>query len=229
MRHIFSLISSACLLLTFNIVQAQEVKINHDGTNGLVIESDGTLVSEGDATVWRDEVQTLMGKKLYDGAARGDIKYDLQEFTVYFETDADMTSAVVMNIQLNHDWDGITPVEPHLHWFQNQNNTPNWLIGYRWHQNGQPKVDTWTYEDYTGNAFTYDSGTILQISSFPSITPPATPTGVSSILQLKLIRDTNNDSSKFTGNDPYSGNAHGLSFDIHVKINTMGSRTEYAK
>ena len=159
------------------------------------------------------------------------MNYD--DFTLDFDISADTVDAVVMNIHLNHDWDGITPIEPHLHWFQNQNKTPNWLIGYRWHQNGQDKIEGWTLQKVVDlgdndNAFAYIDGTILQISSFGSISPPATPTGVSSILQLKLMRDAGNLSQLF-GTDPYSGDAQALSLDIHIKSDTQGSREEYSK
>lgn len=225
MKQLILIALSLCAFSFFNTMNAQEVKINHDGTDGLVVEADGTIVAEGAATTWRDELQPLVGKKLDDG--KGNVAIDLDEFTVNFEADADIDDGVVMNIQLNHDWDGETPVEPHLHWFQNQNEIPNWLIAYRWHQNGQAKVETWTYQKVASSVYTYSSGTILQISSFGSIAPPATPTDVSSILQLKLMRD--NGPAKYDNPDDYSGDAHGLSLDIHIKINTMGSRDEYAK
>ena len=208
---------------------AHGVKINEN----LVIEDDGTIRMDSSATVWRDELQPLIGKKILDN--KGKVTYDLTEFTVVFATDADMDDAVVMNIQLNHDWDGITPVKPHLHWFQEEGNTPNWLIGYRWHQNGETKVEGWTYQqvvslDPNGNAFAYPgSGAILQISSFGSISPPASPIGVSSILQLKLMRDNGNSRQSYSAKDSYSKSVHALSFDIHIKVNTVGSRGEYAK
>jgi hypothetical protein len=140
-----------------------------------------------------------LGKKLLDG--KGTVTIDFDEFTVNFKVNADIEDGVVMNIQLNHDWDGKTPIKPHLHWFQNQNETPNWLIGYRWHQNGQTKVTVWTYSKVVSNSFPYSSGTILQISNFGEIFPPSNPTEISSIPQLKLMRDAGK--SEYNTNDNF--------------------------
>lgn len=213
------------LALTNNTL-AQEVKINHDGTDGLAIEEDGTLRADGDATCWRDELQELIGKKIYQG--KGNVVYDVENATINFESDADLEDYVIMNVQLNHDWDEETPIKPHVHWEQNQNNTPNWLLAYRWQVNGTAKNTTWTEVPYTSNAFTYSSGTIIQISSFGDIPVPSS-VGTSSIIQLKLMRDTDNDSGHFSAKDSFSGDAPGLSLDIHIRINTLGSRLEYFK
>jgi hypothetical protein len=221
------------LLFTFFIFcfvnkgTAQEVKINHDGTNGFAVESDGTIRADGAAETWRDELQPLIGQKL--DSPSSDVGINFVDFTVDFQVSADYQDVVVMNVQLNHDWDGVTPVRPHLHWFQNQNTTPNWLIGYRWHQNGAAKVTPWTYQQVAINAFPYSSGTILQISEFGDINPPATPTAVSSILQLKLMRDNGNTRTSYSAKDSYSGDAQALSLDIHIQTNTQGSRLEYSK
>jgi hypothetical protein len=208
---------------------AQEVKINHDGTNGFAIEEDGTIRADGEAQTWRDELQPLIGKRLDNG--KGTVAINLDEFTVNFKSLADYEEGVVMNIQLNHDWDGISPIKPHLHWFQNQDKIPNWLIAYRWHQNGEAKVTTWTYQDVINTVFPYTDGTILQICNFGSITPPASPaaTDVSSILQLKLMRDNGNTPYVYSAKDTYTGDAEALSLDIHIKTDTEGSRTEFQK
>ena len=201
---------------------AHGVTINEN----LTIEADGTIRMDSSATVWRDELHPLIGERLDSKSSSVIINYD--DFTIDFQEGATVADGIVMNIQINHDWDGETPVQPHLHWFQSQGARPNWLIAYRWHQNGQAKVTDWTQQAVVSSAFNYVSGTILQISTFGSISPPATPTGVSSILQLKLMRDSDNDSGLF-GVDPYTGDAQALSLDIHIKVNTVGSRTEYQK
>ena len=227
MKHLFRILSLVFILGIGLTSVAQEVKINHDGENGLAIEKDGTLRADGEATCWRDELQELIGKKIYD--AKGNVTYDIANATIVFESGADTDDYVIMNVQLNHDWDETTPIRPHLHWEQNENATPNWLLAYRWQVNGESKNTAWTNVAYKENAYTYDSGTIIQISSFGDIPLPSSGAGTSSIIQLKLMRDTNNDSGKFSVTDAYSGDAAGLSLDVHIKINTLGSRTEYAK
>lgn len=43
------------------------------------------------------------------------------------------------------------------------------------------------------------------------------------------MRDTDNDSTLFTGVDPYIGPAHALMFDVHLQIDSLGSTDEYVK
>jgi hypothetical protein len=43
------------------------------------------------------------------------------------------------------------------------------------------------------------------------------------------MRDTDNDSTLFTGVDPYTGPAHALMFDVHLQIDSLGSTDEYVK
>lgn len=48
------------------------------------------------------------------------------------------------------------------------------------------------------------------------------------ILQLRLIRDTGNASTLFAGTES-TGDMSAVSFDVHIKINTLGSRGLYSK
>lgn len=189
-------------------------------------KGDGSLRYFGNATVWRDELNQLIGQKLESPNSR--IAYDLLEGTVDFADNCDLTDYILTNIQINHDWKFGSDICPHLHWFQSSSNMPNWIIQYRWQSNGKAKVTSWTNNIWNENAFTYTSGTILQITEFSHITPPE-GYGISDILQVRILRDTNNDSELFTGLDPLTGDAIALSFDIHLEIDTDGSRQEYVK
>jgi len=52
---------------------------------------------------------------------------------------------------------------------------------------------------------------------------------VSDIIEMRLIRDTVNTSTLFTGADPYTGTVGITSMDLHFECDTLGSRTEYTK
>jgi hypothetical protein len=110
---------------------------------------------------------------------------------------------------------------------QSSADIPNWLLVYRYYDNGETPP-AWTEVKYTGHAFEYTSGTIMQLTEFGDITP-STLTGVSSIIDFKLYRDTSNDSTLFDGADPLTGNALAKEFDIHYQRDMLGSRTEYIK
>jgi hypothetical protein len=70
--------------------------------------------------------------------------------------------------------------------------------------------------------------TKIQISHNEGITPPV-GSGLSDIVQLRIIRDTDNDSGEFTGTDVYTGNAQALNVDVHFEVNSIGSNQEYVK
>ncbi len=189
-------------------------------------EADGTRVAKGDATTWKDELGPLTGRRLESPSSR--IVYNLPEGSVTFKSNATLADYVIINLQINHDWEIGTNIDFHIHWWQNQAAIPNWLIGYRWQVNGQAKTTAWTNYRWTTNIFTYVSGTLNQITDFTIITPPG-GAGISDILQIRLYRDTANDSTLFTGVDPVATDVDGISSDAHKKINTDGSRQEYTK
>lgn len=150
------------------------------------------------------------------------------EGTADFATNANLSDYLWDNTQLNHDRDFSSPIHPHIHWFQAQNNTPNWLLHYRWHLNGGAKVTSWTYLPCNTNAFAYTSGTILQISYGAAIVAPAS-SNVSDIIQFRIYRDNANTSAQFGGADAYSAVAGMLSFDCHIELDSNGSIAEYHK
>ena len=192
--------------------------------NNSTFEADGTLVFHGTATQWKDciaDILTLQqtGTGISTNAAEG---------TVDYITAANTLDYAVANCQLNHERKSVSSIYPHIHWFQAENNTPNWLIQYRIQlTGGGAKTTSWTNYKCNTNAFTYTSGTINQISSGAGISVSGT---VSDIIQLRIIRDSNNTSTLFTGADPYTLTASVMSVDIHYECDTStGSRQEFIK
>lgn len=195
-------------------------------TNYSEFEADGTLVSRGDATCFRDELNDLNRTGLNNPSSH--IIQDLTEGALVFKTTCDLNDWAIMNVQINHDWKLGSNVKPHIHWWQAQNATPNWLIEYRWQRNGQAKTTAWTRAICNSNVYTYTSGTLNQISGFPVITPP-TNYSLSDILQIRFIRDVANGSGLFAGADPYTVNVSATSADVHIEVDMFGSRQEYSK
>lgn len=181
----------------------------------------------GANTVWKDDLQSMIGSRLESPSSR--INLTLSEGGITFGNDTILgTDYVVVSHQLNHDWKEETAIRPHIHWEQVSSNVPNWCIQYRWKLNGQAKITSWTNKAFESHAFTYTSGTLNQISTFGDITPP-TEARVSAILQLRLTRDTANDSGLFAGTDPETNSIIVINEDIHYQIDTVGSREEYIK
>ena len=189
------------------------------------IEADGTLVFKGNATVFRD----LLGDTLSLQQTGSGVSRNVSENTVDFTTGANLSDYMFGNYQVNHDWMAGSAIYPHIHFEQDNNNMPNFLIRYRWQKQGHEKTTVWT--DYKCNTpvFTYVSGTLDQIANNTTgITPPV-GYGISDIIEFRVFRDNANTSTVFTGADPYTGTVGLTSVDIHIEVDTIGSRTQYTK
>lgn len=206
--------------------QADKAKLGDMVTNYTEFKADGTMQAIGDATCFRDELNDLVKAAANNPASH--LVFDFTEGALVFKTNADLNDWAIMNVQINHDWKSGSNVYPHIHWFQAQNNTPNWLIEYRWQRNGQAKTTAWTRAIMTSNVFTYTAGTLNQISGFPVITPPANY-NISDILQIRFLRDNANTSGLFAGADPYTADVSATSADVHIEVDMLGSHSEYVK
>ena len=108
-------------------------------------------------------------------------------------------------------------IRPHIHFIQDSALEPIFKMEYRWYKNGDTPPAFTTLTSGAG-VFTYTSGDMLQIASFPMIDGSLIDT-VSSILDVKLYRDDN----------IVSGDVLVKEFDIHYQIDTFGSRQEFVK
>ena len=176
---------------------------------------------------WLDEVGDLAGKVRKGGPLRI-VDNETESFTAFSKLCDVEANWIYFNIQLNHDRLLGSALHAHLHWFQEAAAVPNWVIYYRWQVNGAVKVTDWTPLGLKTHAFTWVSGTILQISKSVAIAAPATD-GLSSIFQVRLTRDKDNSSGQFTGNDLLDGDGNALSFDLHKRVDSFGSMLEYTK
>jgi len=130
----------------------------------------------------------------------------------------DTGEVVYINAQMPHAYKLETALHPHIHFVQSSATTPVFKMDYRWYKNnGDPTVDftTLTASDFI---YSYTSGDILQMVSFPSIDGSGI-NDVSSMLDIKIYRDDNN----------AIGDVLTKEFDIHYEIDRVGSRQEFAK
>ncbi len=175
---------------------------------------------------WDDASVQLVGRKI--DVASGRIDYDYDELTVDFATNARYPQEPVgVPLQAPHSWAEHTVMRPHIHWLQSSADVPNWLIAYRQYNNGAAVPGSWTLKAANSPIFTYTSGTIMQISSFPEIEMP--DMGLSCALDMKIFRDSGNASTLFAGADPLSAVAKLKFFDTHIPFDSMGSDVEFIK
>lgn len=195
-----------------------------DGTNYTEFESDGTYKAVGTATTFDD----LLGDITQVKTSGPGVSLDTTESSVDFTTASNLSDYIIINYQITHRWKVGSSIYPHLHFWQNSNAVPNFLIQYRWQSNGSAKTTAWTNYKCNTLAFSYTSGTINNIAYGAAITPPVGAM-LSDVLQFRILRDNANTSGVFTGADTYAGNAEITSADIHLEMDTLGSRSEYAK
>ena len=176
------------------------------------------------ARPWRDELgDVLTLKQLGTG-----LSTNATEASVDFNTAANLSDYLYKNVQLNHDKDLVSSVYPHIHFWQAQNNIPNFLFQYRWQVDGGSKTTAWTNLAANNVAFTYSSGTLNQIAYATAITVPAGTT-LSDIIQFRILRDNSNASGVFAGADPYTATVGLMSFDLHFQLNSLGSTDQFTK
>lgn len=129
----------------------------------------------------------------------------------------DPTEIAYIIAQMPHEWQLETGIRPHIHFIQKGADTPTFKMDFRWYKNGDnpPAWNTITANSF---AFTYTSGNMLQIATFPEIDGTGIDT-VSSILDIKIYRDDN----------LVSGDVLLKEFDIHYLKDALGSIQEFIK
>lgn len=178
--------------------------------------------------LWNDMVSQAIAQNLDTTSGRIDFDYD--ELTINYENNARYPEEPlgVVN-QLSHMvLEGARTFGAHVHWAQEEDADPNFLLEWRYYNNGEiiPAVWTKALPDQQ-RVFTYTSGTLAQITSFVDIEIPDVK--ISGFLDCKLYRDTTNASTLFAGADGYSTPVRVKSFDVHVQYDSLGSATPFSK
>lgn len=227
MKRTISFLAILCFCGIAFHANSQEVKIN----NNLVIEADGTVRMDADATTWNDlmifpDATTRTGSNpptysrfLDNGSSSQGVFLNMfsasEEQELYF------------TMQIPHSYKAGTTLNPHVHW-TTVSGTPSgtnvvWGLEYTIVSIGGHFSNTSIiYATSVISAIGTPSGTKQHlINDFPPIS--GTGIGISTVLVCRLFRATGNSGDTF-------GNEVGLlGFDVHYQSDTFGSRTEYSK
>lgn len=192
-------------------------------TNYTEVEADGTLEFHGDATVFNDYVVPMSVAKPGNTAPSwasfiGNI--DALEFL------SNKNEEVLFTIQMPHDWDG-SAIYPHIHWSPSADNNGSvvWGMEYSW-----VNYDSDTHLSFPSTTTIYAISEELSgndhkhlITQFESITPTSSQNKISSLILVRFFRASNHQ------DDDFGSSVFALSFDIHYRGDTFGSRQEYIK
>jgi len=206
--------------------------ITFDGTNTNIVSPllgdttiTGTLDVSGDVTVggnftmtdtqWKDVLIPFTRDK-QGQSSKPD--FDFTELGLLFPQN-DEGEEVYLVIQFNHDYKAESDISPHIHYIQDEEEVAIFEMTYRWGENGEAVGGWTTIESSATPVFTYTSGTIRQIVSFPDIDGTGI-TGVSSMMDIIIRRQTG---------DGVSGDVLAKEFDIHYQVDALGSDTEFTK
>jgi hypothetical protein len=184
-----------------------------------IFEQDGTMVFSGSATVWDDIFFPLVTAK------QGQVDkpaFDVNEVAYLFPQN-DTTEFMYIVGQMPHSMKVGSSLSPHVHWKQTASGSPVYKMDYKWFPIGGSVPATWQTHTMSTTAAPYTSGSMHQLTYGTLISGSmlqTTSVGVSSIMLIKLYRDTG---------DTYTGNAVTYQFDIHFLKDAVGSRTEFIK
>ncbi len=173
-------------------------------------------------TVWDDVRVNALSVKL---AGIKDPSFTAFMNGVYSYTFSDQALAineeeVFFTVQIPHTYKEGTDIECHVHWTPSDAaaGTVRWGLEYTWQDiNGVFGATTIIYIDDATNSTDREH----LVAPFPTIT--GTGYNLSSMLVCRLFRNSSH------ANDNYTNDAFFLEFDVHIEINTLGSRQEFIK
>ncbi len=190
------------------------------GSNLSKMEADGTLVFEGNSTVWDDLVGSLIARRLESTTGR--LQYNFSESAIIMQNNGSISNnadRLMFNYQYPHAAIVDGEMRVHIHWEQTTTNDIEFTCQYRIQKNGQPKNTTWTtvvVGSNANNVFTYTSGTLNQITNIVDV--DMTDAGISSTVQFRLART-----------DSTTGDINAVFVDAHVERDMVGSRQPFTK
>lgn len=192
------------------------------GGNYITFESDGTLVMNGNATVWDD---------VYPSSVSIGVGGTAPAFTAYsgnmkaYEFTGGVTNKEMhIGYQLFHSYKQGSNITPHLHLYVPNNGsggTVTFDMEYHWDNIGD--TGALVTSTLSGTITLAANSTIYHNQIFAYTGTPITGTNknISSIFMTKITRRQDTDT--------FAGSVWLLSADIHIEKDTIGSRTATAK
>lgn len=123
--------------------------------------------------------------------------------------------------ELPHRADLDEPIRPHIHFIQESSTLPNFVLEYRWMDNGTPANKSWTTittDEGDGVQYEYDdSGFMMQVIKFSFISPEFEK--ISSMFDFVIYRDDNRIANDVLVKE----------IDVHFVADNIGTFYEFEK
>ncbi len=184
-----------------------------DASNYSTFEADGTLLMVGNATVW-DDVRVSLITRGSGGVSP--VFSQIQGVLYAYKFSGTQANEVFFEIQLPHSWKEGSKIYPHVHWTPNGTSTTNvtWGLDYEWQNIGGTFGGQ--YSTITTSVAAQGVEKKQQITDIGSDGILEADKKISSIIMCRLYRSGNT--------DPNNDDCFLLAFDLHIEINTIGSR-----
>ena len=185
--------------------------------DSLTLNGSGAIQLEGDATVWEDIQNSLIGRRLNSTA--GTVDYNYADNTIEFSGGGSITDTndtTVWNIQLRHAA-ALNTLRLHVHFEQSDATNRTLTARYRIQNNGEAKETSWTTvtADTDDAVWTWASGTINNILPIDQI--DISGAALSSVVQFQMTRTDSN------------GGILPITFaDCHIELESLGSDNEFS-
>lgn len=192
----------------------------------MVFDGSGGFWLADDGMTWDDLRFPFFGQQLDSSAGR--IDYNYAENSIDYAANARYDEEkVCFTPEMPHKWYEESAIHPHLHWLQEEDEDPNWLLRTRILKSGIAP-GAWSLSiPSTQRVHSYSSGTLTQMTLWPSI--DMTGYLIETIVDFQVFRDTANTSGLFSGSDNYSAAAKAKIFDVHYLIDSFGSQDIFVK
>jgi hypothetical protein len=173
--------------------------------------------------VWDDLQTSPYNGKLVPSKEPGLVEFPNGSSTFAYGFDPSADKCIFFSIQMPHGYKEGTNIIPHVHWAPmdgSDTGTVVWQLDYSWSN---------TSEIFPGSVQIYKKATAntnahyQQMTSFDAINGSGKT--ISSIITMTLCRDA--DGTNDT--DSFAHDAALLSFDVHYRLDTLGSRQELSK
>ena len=189
------------------------VNIGGDGsTNTIEVESDGTLVRKGTATVWNDII-VQAGNLRPGSSAPGFASFIGGIFAISFN--AGQEDEVHGAFEIPHDYKEGTDLVAHIHAAPSSDNTGNLVVGFEF----EAQSDGGTYAGTTDTPADplAMGGTPKKLFRENVATIPGTGRKIGDIIAFRFYRQNG-------GTDTFTGDLFVLSIGLHYESDTDGSR-----